>query len=229
MNFFIVVLGVCLFISLFTIYTFSKDDLTLLRKDVSMDRVFNIVFLTFFFGLLIARIFYAAFYAPRMFLNPLAFFLFPYFPGLSLVGGVLGGLAFLLLYFRKKSLPSGRIMDFLSIGFLSCLPVGFLGFFLLSGFKNYLPLAVALIFLIIFFVFMRFFYQLLQKGIFRDGSLSYMFLAVFSDILLAYIIWENFSNFKFLTMPEAYLTLFLFLASLFMFVKNEKLIKIKRR
>ena len=90
MNFYIIVLSICLFVSLFLIYTLSKEDFILLRKDISMDKLFNFIFLIFIVGLFSSRVIYAIIYSPRMFLNPLLFLLFPYFPGLSLLGGVVG-------------------------------------------------------------------------------------------------------------------------------------------
>ena len=125
MQFFILVLLVCLFIFLFCVYFLAKDDLILLRKDVSMEKFFNLTFLGTIFCLLSARLFYGIFHATTILLNPIVLLLFPYFPGLSLVGGVIGGaIFFLYLYFvKKKQLALGRMFDFCSIGFFVTFPL----------------------------------------------------------------------------------------------------------
>src|SRR3989344_4407799 len=111
MNFFIIFLLLGLFLSLFTIYYLSRDDLILLRKDVTIEKVFNLAFIIFFGGLFFARLAYGILYSTKIFLNPLKFFLFPYFPGLSLTGGIAGGVLLLFLILRFKNLPIGRIFD----------------------------------------------------------------------------------------------------------------------
>src|SRR3990167_7333740 len=98
MQFFILVLLVCLIVFLFCVHFLAKDDLILLRKDVSMEKFFNLIFLGAIFCLLSARLFYGIFHATTILLNPIVLLLFPYFPGLSLVLGAIGG-AICFLYF----------------------------------------------------------------------------------------------------------------------------------
>ena len=50
MNFFIVFLLAGLFISLFSVYYLSRDDLILLRKDVTIEKIFNLAFVVFLPG-----------------------------------------------------------------------------------------------------------------------------------------------------------------------------------
>jgi len=229
MNFYIIVLSICLFVSLFLIYTLSKEDFILLRKDISMDKLFNFIFLIFIVGLFSSRVIYAIIYSPRMFLNPLLFLLFPYFPGLSLIGGVLGGLAFFLFYSRSKNLPMGRIVDFFALGFLSSLPLGYLGYFLLSGGKNLFPIIIGLIYILLSFIFLKYFLELLSKGVLKDGSLALIFLILFSLITLTQKIIEGFLKLAFIKQPENYLILFLLIISVFIFIRNERIIRVKRR
>ncbi|MDP2649635.1 MAG: prolipoprotein diacylglyceryl transferase, partial [bacterium] len=134
MQFFILVLMVCLFIFLYCVYVLANDDFIFLRRDVTMEKLFNMIFLGAFISLFGSRLFYGFFHAKGILVNPLVFLLIPYFPGLSLLGGVVGaGVYFLFLAKRKEnSLPLGRISDFFSIAFLISLPIGFLGYFMFS-------------------------------------------------------------------------------------------------
>lgn len=229
MNFFIIPLFISLIISLFCIYLISRDDFIFLRKDVTLEKIFNLVFLTFFSGLFFSRLIFVIIESPKMFLNPLAFFLFPYFPGLSLIGGVLGALVFLVYYTDIKQLPFEKILDVFSVGFLASLSFGYLGFFLLSGIKDVAALALVFIYIILFFVFIKYAYQLLSKGKFKDGSIGYLILFMFSFISIITAIVTKFSEFAFIRNIENYLFLLLLIISIYMFAKNEKLIKYKRR
>lgn len=229
MNFFIIVLIIGLFVSLFSLFLFSRDDLTLLRKDVTLDKMFNLFFMDFFIGLLFSRAIFVVFSTPKMFLNPLAFLLFPYFPGLSLSGGVVSGILFLVFYCRSNRLPIGRILDFFSLSFMISLPVGYLGYFALTLGKNIMSAVLAIVYVVLVFIFIKYFYQMLLKGSFKDGSLSLIFFSIFALISLAGEIVSKFSGLLFLKQPENYLYFLLLIFSIFFFVRQERLIKLRRR
>ncbi|MEK7186594.1 MAG: prolipoprotein diacylglyceryl transferase family protein [Patescibacteria group bacterium] len=229
MNFFIFVIAICLFISLFCLHKISRDDLLFIRKDISMDKLFNIFFLVFFAGLLLSRVVYVLLYSPKMFMDPLAFLLFPYFPGLSLIGGVIGGLIFITVYSRMKNIPFGRIVDHFLFSFISSLPIGILGYFLLSGAKNYFSLITSAIFILFFYLVIRYPYQLLLKGTIRDGSLGLIILTAFSLILFIEKIILNYKEFAFVKLPENYLHLMVFVVCVGLFVKQERIITTKKR
>ncbi|MEK7573018.1 MAG: prolipoprotein diacylglyceryl transferase family protein [Patescibacteria group bacterium] len=229
MNFFIIVLAICLFVSLFTLFLLSRDDLTLLRKDVSLDRIFNLFFLVFLIGLLFSRTVFVIIHSPKMFLNPLAFFLFPYFPGLTLSGGVIFGILFLIFYSRESRLPTGRIFDFFSLSLLVSLPFGYLGYFVLTKGKDFISLGLSVLYIVLGIIFIKYFYQLLLKGNLRDGSLSLIFFFVFGIISLASEVIAKFSNFLFLRQVESYLHLLIIILSLVFFVRAEKLIRSRKR
>lgn len=167
----------------------------LLRKDISMDRLFNIIMLGSLVCLFSARVFYGLFQGGNILLNPFVFFLIPYFPGLSLVGGIIGaGIVFLyLLLIRKNKLPLGRIFDFCSIGFLTTLPVGILGYFMFSGEKSSAirTISLMIIYIIIFSIFWKIFLPRMQSAKFKDGTISFLFLIFFSIISIISNIIEN--------------------------------------
>lgn len=231
MNFFIVFLLLGLFTALFSVYYLSRDDLILLRKDVTIERIFNLAFIVFLVGLFFARLSYGVLYSTKIFSNPLMFFLFPYFPGLLLLGGIIGGLLFLLLISKSKNLPAGRIFDIFSISVLSCLSLGYFGFFWLSR-QNLLsvkPIFLIVVYIILFYVFIKYIHQYLLKGILKDGSGGLLFLISFSAISLVVNVVDKFKNNPFLGKPENPILFVILIISAVAFIKAEKLIKFPQK
>jgi len=233
MEYFIVVLFICLIVSLFCLHFLSRDDLIFLRKDVSLERIFNFSFVTFFVGLFFARFFYAIFNNAGMLTKPLVFFLFPYFPGLSLTGGILGGTLFLLYFLRTKNMLVERIFDFFSISVLASLPIGYLGYFLFMLPKKFSLeiLILIVIYAILFFVFIKILcFDFLFKGKLRDGSIGLLFIALFSLISLIVNTVDQFKDQKFIDYPENYILLGAFLIAVVLLIDKENLLeKIAKR
>lgn len=125
---------VSLIVFLFCLYQLTRDDFVFLRKNVSVEQMFNLTFLGLPIVLLFARIFYVVGHPSWHYLNPLVFFILPYFPGLSLPGGIVGALLFMHLFTRKGKMPQERVIDVLLLAFLISLTVGGL----LSGLMNIL-------------------------------------------------------------------------------------------
>lgn len=119
-----VILLISLFIFLFTLFALSREDFVLFRRNVDMEKVFNIAFLTLGIGLFFARLVFVTLYFKPVYLNPLAFVLFPYFPGLSLAGGLLGASIGLAVLLRGKKYPEGRLFDFFILSFTVALLAG---------------------------------------------------------------------------------------------------------
>lgn len=183
MNFFILVLFLCFFVFLYVIYFLAHDDFVVLRHDVSMEKIFNSAFLFSAVALFFSRLFYVLSNPQEIFFSLLGFLLFPYFPGLSLSGGLIGGFIFLVAYLKFKNLPIGRLLDFFSIGFLTASLFGFIGFILLSGqtITYNIILGIGLNALLVF-IFIRFLLPLSLSGKLKDGSLGILFLISFSGI-----------------------------------------------
>lgn len=179
MQFFFIVIIICFVIFLFSLYSFSHDDFILLRKDISTEDVFNYAFIAGVLSLIFARIFYVLTHPDPAFLNPLVFLIFPYFPGLSLLGGVLGGCFVLLLLARRKNFPIGRILDFFSLSFLASMPAGFIGYILLSNDRSYLLISQFFSFLLLFLVFIFILLPRFRTGM-KDGMLGFIFLIAIS-------------------------------------------------
>jgi prolipoprotein diacylglyceryltransferase len=195
MQFWLFVLLVCFFIFLYCVYVLANDDFIFLRRDLTMEKLFNMIFLSGLIGLLASRLFYG-FSHPAIFRNPLVFLLIPYFPGLSLLGGVVGVAVYILslLRHREDPLPLGRISDFFSIAFLISLPVGFIGNFLFSVGKTEIIKsgALAVSYFVLFIVFLKFFLPLLLSGKFKEGKITFLFLIFFSIVNLVSNIFPKF-------------------------------------
>jgi len=192
--------------------------------------VFNVAFVVGIFALFASRILYVALNPSEKFLNPLVFFLIPYYPGLSLVGGVVGGFLTLLFLSRLKKMPEGRLGDFFSISTLSAMPIGFLGLLLLRG-KNFSVVFVvlALTYFALFVLFIKVLLPRLLEGKFKDGTIGILFLICFSIISIAEIlvarVGKNIFN---LGIENVVLLLIFFISLVFLFRQEKILSKIKK-
>lgn len=231
MHFFIFVLLICFFIFLFFLYFLAHDDFVLLRKDVSTEKVFNIAFIVAIAAIIGARILYIVLNPSAKFLNPLGFFLFPYYQGLSLTGGLIGGIIAFFALTQKEKMPTLRLFDFFSIAFLIPVSVGYLGNFLLSKGKIFSVhnISLVVIYFALFIVFIKFLLPRLLSGNFKDGTIGFLFLISFSFVSLI----ENFVDRvggKFYLNIEDFILLFILVASIAFLIRQEKLIaKIRKR
>lgn len=162
----------------------AYDDYVLIKKGITLEDVFNTVFVCSLISLLFGRIFYIIFHPEPIFLNPLGFLLFPYFPGLSLTGGIIGGVLALLTYSKTKKFPLGRVFDFFALSFVLVLPIGLMGYIFLSKditLGNNVKLVLYLIILIVSNIYL---YPKASALEIKDGSLAILFLIFFSLITL---------------------------------------------
>lgn len=166
--------------AVFYIFSVARRDLVLIRHSVDEEAILDIVIATSFFGLLGARILHILSNFQPFGFDLLRWILFPYFPGLSLMGGVLGSLAFLIFFCRKKRLPLKTILDIATLGFLLASPFSFLGVFLKEQVSQ-LPIysMQAFLYFSLFFVFI-----LLKKKrvIRRDGVVALTFFCIFAIV-----------------------------------------------
>lgn len=228
MNFLIIVLIFCFIIFLFAVYALSRDDFVILRSNTPMDKIFNAAFLVGFFSLFCSRFFYVFLNPKAIFFNPLGFVLFPYFPGLSPMGAVLGGYFISLFILDFWNLPVGRIIDFFSIAFLSAFPFGFVGEFIFSQKKISFPFYLSLIlYILALLIFARFILPLSSVKKIKDGSLSILFMSAFSLTYLASNIILSLGND--VLSPENLIAFLILVSFIIVFVKKENLIeKFKR-
>lgn len=184
MSFFFIVLIICLILFLFRLYHVANDDYILVKKNISLDDIFNCAFICGLVSLLFARIFYVILNPDPVFFSPLGFLVFPYFPGLSLVGGMLGGIISLFAYSRYRNFPLGRVFDFFTISFAFILPFGLVGYFILSGDFS-IGGAIKIILSIVIALAANFYLHPKASSLeIKDGSISILFLIFFSLTVL---------------------------------------------
>ena len=206
----------CFLAFLFSLYVMSHDDYVFLRKSISTEQVFNGAILNILIALFFARLFFVFLNPSFNFLNPLVFLLFPYFPGLSIVGGLIGGVVFLFLYFPKHKMPANRLFDFFLFSFLSVLPIGFLALKLWGLF---------LIYSIIFLFFAKVFLPMQKRGEIKEGSLGFLVLISYSIVSLFFDIFSKIDKVLLFLSKEDFLLILIILVSLFYLNKQEKLIQ----
>lgn len=214
-------------------YVLANDDFIFLRRDVTMEKLFNLIFLGGLISLFFARFFYGLLYQKDILLNPFVFLLFPYFPGLSFLGAVVGAGAYLffLMKRQKNPLPMGRIADFLAIAFLVSLPVGFMGYLMFSGeSRGIVKLgAQAASYFILFIIFLRFFLPRLLNGKFKEGAITLIFLICFSIVSLIVNAFPKISIVEYFKNLENIMLILILLLSLGALVWHENLLlKIKQ-
>lgn len=166
-------------IFLFTLFVTSKEDFVFLRKNISLKIIFDIAIIVGIVALLFSRVVYAISHPSLSYLNPLVFFIIPYFPGLSAVGLVLGGLTALYIITVRQKLPVGKLYDVFSLSFLLASAFFFLtdGFFQLFAKHLFVAISDGIAFLLLsvcFFLIKRFSVSFSWK----DGSSALWSLVV---------------------------------------------------
>jgi len=179
MQFFIIVLLICFVVFLYVLYILAKDDFVINRKNISIENIFNTAFLTAISALFFARLFYVLIYPRPVFFTVLGFFLFPYFPGLSLIGAALGGLVFFIPYLKSRNIPMGKAIDIFALGFLSALPIGYLGLIILTG-NSIRSMFLFIIYVLTLIVSVKLIFPLSLRGKLRDGLFGVAFISFLS-------------------------------------------------
>lgn len=213
-----------LFVFLFCLYVLSNDDTVLIRKNMTLEHTFNVAFFVVFAGLFFARLFYVFFHFSASFLNPLVFLLFPYFPGLSLAGGVIGASLFLFVYSKRKKLPAFRLFDFFAFSFFCALSLGFLNIFLL-GKKPFFSFEFFLISLHIglFVIFALILLPMQQRKALKEGNLGLVVLIVFSVITFSVHVVQRNPKAMWVISGEEYLLILLFFVSVVLLTAKERI------
>ena len=179
MQFIFLIILFCFLIALFCIYLLSRDDFILLRKNITLEQVFNYAFVNLVVGIFSARIVYVLLHPSLRYLNPLIFLIFPYFPGLSMVGGVIGVMLFLFTVSRKKKIPKGRLYDIFSLSVLLAMPFGMICMELISFISKkkivFIDIFITLGYIIVFIIFTMFF----VKGKVQDGTIGLVSIITF--------------------------------------------------
>ena len=194
---FFIIIFACFFVALFCLFRLGRDDVILIRKNVSMEQLFNLAFLSGFTGILVGWF------------------------GNTLAGGISAGMLFLIVLTRRNKLPTGRIADFFSVAFLCVIPFAF---FLLYFFQRQHEVIYIVSAIFSFFLFLFFLIILLPKALradMKDGSLTLLFLINITLLLIFISVFRQvYGNFPFSL--EDGLFVFVFVSSCFLLVRQEK-------
>lgn len=179
MSIFLLSLVICYILFLYFLYKLGREDFILTRKNVALEHLFNLTFITTFVAIFFGRFFYVLFHFDRTFLNPLKFFIIPYFPGILLPGAVSGAFFYLWFLYKKKRSPSARLIDFYSLALLFIMPYLMLSQVLL--FSQHFFLTQVILAFVYFVVFLLFNFILLpkvSKGEIKGGTIGLIFLSI---------------------------------------------------
>ena len=167
-------------IAVFFVFTQGRKDLILIRHNLNEELILDLVISTSFFGFLGARLLHIVFHSSEFGFDPLKLVLFTYFPGLSVLGAVLGALAFLFYVTRQRKVPLFPLLDIAGFGFLLGAPLAFIGGFL--G-QNVSTIPVFIIEAILLFALFWVLLYMKQKGIIRrDGVVGLTILIIFAIV-----------------------------------------------
>lgn len=159
---------------LFVFHTLAKEDFVFLRKNITLEQLFNTIFLGLPFVLLFARLFYIAFHFKLTYLNPLVFFVIPYFPGLSAGGGIIGAILWIYFFTKNKKIASLRFADEVSLAFLLSSGIYFLLLAIQQSIQHHTVASVLMPGIIALFYFTGFSLvrRLLLKEQWQDGAIA---------------------------------------------------------
>ncbi|HUD44506.1 MAG TPA: hypothetical protein VMR41_03130 [Patescibacteria group bacterium] len=175
MQFFVISIIICYIFFLFYLYKLGKEDFVLIRKNVALEQLFNITFIATIVSFLVARLCYVLSHFNVTYLNPLKFFVLPYFPGLVFPALIVGG--YLYIWYKRK-LPSGRLIDFYALALASIMPLLALCQLFLPGQQLIVQVVLAIIHFFIYLFFRFLLLPRVNRGEIKDGTLGLLFLAV---------------------------------------------------
>ena len=160
---------------LFVLYSLSRDDFVLLRRNVSLNTIFDSAFIVLLVGLFFSRLVYGLTHFSLSFFNPLVFFIIPYFPGITVSGFLLGSLLTLYLITKRRKLPLGKLFDLFALSLLPASSMYFVGqAVMLLIARNYLFALEQVgyaVFLVICFIVLL---LLSQRSSWKDGLLTFV-------------------------------------------------------
>lgn len=179
-----IIFSIVFFVSLFVLYVLAKHDFVLMRKDISVNSVFDNFFLFLIFFFLGGRAFFIFDSLSFYLINPLAFLHIFKFPGFSVFGSILGvGVASFLLSVKKKNI-AGRLLDIFSLAYY---PIFMLSIFFIS-FNIYIRI-ICLVMLLFAFYFLI---VSCKNYFLRDGSVSLIIFNIFSIISIYAVKGEDY-------------------------------------
>ncbi|HEX7042451.1 MAG TPA: prolipoprotein diacylglyceryl transferase family protein [Patescibacteria group bacterium] len=179
------VILISFFVFLLVIYLLSREDFVFMRKNITLESIFDMAFINGVFALLFARIIFVAFHFKMTYLNPLVFLIVPYFPGLSISGVVIGSFLFILWFSKIRKIPVWHVMDIFSVGFFYAFSISLFGYSIFSFLGHNLIFgAVQVMWGLITLSLSILFGSIQLKTIWKDGSMSSVTIAVIFLVVL---------------------------------------------
>jgi hypothetical protein len=182
----LLVLIPALLIFLYSLYKVSGDDHVLIRKNISLEQMFDAAFTTMWFSLLLSRIYF--FLVEQKIKANVFISFFTTRGGLSLTGAIISGIVVLYLVGKYKRIPLGRLFDFFTISLLFALPAGFAGIMILHLKQPFILLAYAvsaLVYFVCAILFKKILFPKLLNRTLREGMIGVLFLFLYSIISFA--------------------------------------------
>lgn len=167
---------------LFILHYYVRDDFVIFRRNVTLDDIFDMTFMSFIMVFLSSRFFYVIENPNAIYINPLVFLAVFYHSGLSLTGGIAGGALFLIWYVKRKKFPGKRILDFFSIATIWAIGIYSLLYIVVLRRLSPETILEGILFIILLTVFFIFFVPKHLSGKIKDGFLTGLFCIGYSLI-----------------------------------------------
>lgn len=218
-----IILFLCFIIFLYSFYILVKDDYIFIRKNIALDQLFDFAVTGIIGGLIIARIIFFIF-NPLPGNDYLGHFFSSKEPGVTLKEVVSGNIIAFYLLAKYKKYPMGRLFDFLMLALLTSLPLGYLLNIFSVNRKEILHfIFVAVIYIVINFIFWKYLLKRMLNNNMKEGSLGSLFLIIYSGMsILATIIYKfRMSSLRQLE-PGDVLLIIILAGSILIYMRNER-------
>lgn len=223
MQFLIVIF--CFLIFIYSLYILGKDDYVLIRKNLSLEQLFDFAFIGIVTGIILGEILSAVFHPATRGEGFMSRLFSPTGASFSLTSVVLGCILVVYLIGKYRKLPIGRLFDFFSLALLSALPAGYLLSVLFIKRSDILYYIFPGIFYLLSQVFFwRFLLPRITSGNLRDGSLCSLFFLTFSTVSLFVSIFYKFAHSFIQIEAEDFILMGMFLGGLLFLLRiNRKI------
>lgn len=213
---------ICVFVFLYSLYILGKDDYVLIRKNLSLEQLFDFAFIGIFTGIIFARILSIIFH-PVNGENFVSQLFSLNGAGFTLTGVVFGCMLAFYLIGKYRKLPIGHLFDFLTLALLSCFPIVYL---ISIFFVKRNEIVYYFVLGIFYLACQRFFWKFLLPRIIsnklKEGSLSGFFFLVFSVASFLASLIYRFSGSPFRFEAEDFLLVGVILGSIVFLLRNER-------
>lgn len=222
-----IIIGIiCFIIFIFTIYLLCKDDYVLIRKNISMEQIFDFAFLGTLMGLVLAGLFSFLLESIKM---P-AFLSYNSGPAYSLTVFFITGFVSFYIIGKNKKYPLGRIFDYISISYLSALPIWYLlNIVFLKTPVVYIFLGLGIFYTMTGFLFWKYLLPGINKNKLREGTVSSFFMTLFSSASLLSAVILRITEKKYILSVEDLLLLFILIAGIIIIIRIDRKYTVKRK